>query len=220
MGADLALDVRTEKVPEAMQKLGMKEGFGGSLAPESFSAPTRPSCRCARLCRRWTPSKPGLARHRRQLSEQELPQATGRTRPWPLQRPSSIFAQWEVRPNHKNRKSLLQSAGNPLSATRLRPDSLRPCSVGTYCSHGAVSPCGYGTQRQLKPRHSEAATTMSVSQMKFEQFHLRRHARDPRSVSFPGPKKSNFFCLTPHLHFWQKRFRAGFCQGRANQKLR
>ena len=31
MGADLALDVRTEKVTDAMQKLGMKEGFDVAL---------------------------------------------------------------------------------------------------------------------------------------------------------------------------------------------
>src|SRR5439155_1406879 len=41
MGADLALDVRTEKVTEAMQKLGMKEGFDVALEmsgnPKAFA---------------------------------------------------------------------------------------------------------------------------------------------------------------------------------------
>ena len=41
MGADLALDVRTEKVAEAMQKLGMKEGFDVALEmsgnPKAFA---------------------------------------------------------------------------------------------------------------------------------------------------------------------------------------
>ena len=41
MGADLALDVRTEKVADAMQKLGMKEGFDVALEmsgnPKAFA---------------------------------------------------------------------------------------------------------------------------------------------------------------------------------------
>ena len=41
MGADLALDVRTEKVTNAMQKLGMKEGFDIALEmsgnPKAFA---------------------------------------------------------------------------------------------------------------------------------------------------------------------------------------
>ena len=41
MGADLALDVRTEKLTEAMQKLGMKEGFDVALEmsgnPKAFA---------------------------------------------------------------------------------------------------------------------------------------------------------------------------------------
>ena len=41
MGADLALDVRTEKVADAMQKLGMKEGFDIALEmsgnPKAFA---------------------------------------------------------------------------------------------------------------------------------------------------------------------------------------
>ena len=41
MGADLALDVRTEKIAGAMQKLGMKEGFDVALEmsgnPKAFA---------------------------------------------------------------------------------------------------------------------------------------------------------------------------------------
>ena len=43
MGADLALDVRTEKIAGAMQKLGMKEGF--DVALEMSGKPERPFAR-------------------------------------------------------------------------------------------------------------------------------------------------------------------------------